>query len=104
MAELWEEKGCYRCYGELDELSNYDSKREMRKWKKGGGEEKGVLAILEIYLCCLVLLEMYFQSLDLSHLFQPATFQVLPIQNWLCKTKDSIKNSTFVQQVLHRGQ
>lgn len=60
--------------------------------KKGGGEEKGVLAILENYLYCLVLLEMYFQSLNLSDFFQSGTVQVLPIQNLLCKTtKDSIK-------------
>lgn len=68
--------------------------------RKGGGEEQGLLAILENYLYCLVQLEMYFQSLGLSNLFKSTIVQVLPIQNLLCKTtKDSIKNSVFVQQV-----
>lgn len=87
----------------MENLTNDHIMTPREKWesgKKGGEEEKGVLAILENYLYCLVLLEMYFQSLDLSNLFQSTTFQILPILNFLCKmTKDSIKSSGFVQQV-----
>lgn len=66
--------------------------------KKGGGEEKSISSLGKLY--CLVLLETYLKSLDLSDLFKSTTFQVLLMQNLLCKmTKDSIKNSKFVQQV-----
>lgn len=83
-----------------DQIMTPREKRESGK--KRGGEEKRLLPILENYLYCLLLLEMYFQSLDLSDLFQSATFQVLPVQNLHCKmTKDSTKNSGFLQQVFY---